>query len=119
MSLSRAAKRVPAAVFAVVMLLCQSLALANACLSAEASAEGASPPCHDSGDSTKNFGQDHCHQASPASAVSIDLPAVTDLPPLAIKVVFAVAEARSVASAPPQLCFEPPPLRLVLCCLRN
>jgi len=119
MSLSRAAKRYLAAVFAVVMLLCQSLALANACLSGAATTEGASAPCHDSDDSTKSFGQDRCHQASPASAVSTDLPAVTDLPLLAINVIPVEVQEHSVASEPPQLCFEPPPLRFVLCCLRN
>jgi hypothetical protein len=119
MLFSRPVRRFLAVLFAAVLLLCQSLAFANACITGTPQDDSTTAPCHESGDPSKAPSQDNCHHASPASGFSIDLLAVTDLLPSLIEIVLPEAQWISAFLESPQLCFEPPPLRLVLCCLRN
>src|SRR4029453_3366787 len=108
MFFSRPAKRFLAVLCAAVLLLCQSLAFANACITGAPQANSATAPCHESGDPSKAPSHDNCNHASPASGYSIDLLAVTDLPPSPIEIVLPEAQWISAFLEPPQLCFEPP-----------
>jgi hypothetical protein len=119
MRVSRSAKRCLAALFGAVLLLCQSMAFADACVSGAAAGDSAAAPCHGSGEPAKGSARVHCQDASPASGFSVDLHPVTALPPSPVKVVLTEASASPFVPEPPQLSFEPPPLRLILCCLRN
>ena len=117
MLVSRTERRFLAVLLAGVLLLCQTLAFANAC--PPITDKSGAAPCHDAGDPARAPSQDNCQHASPTSAFNVDLLAVTDLPPSSIVIVLPEAQRISILPEPPQLRFEPPPVRLVLCCLRN
>jgi hypothetical protein len=119
MASSRSAKRDLTALVAVLMLLCQSLAFADACVARASGNDSSSAPCHDSGDSGPGSIHDRCESGSPASGFSVDLHAVTDLPAITVQVVLAEPKRTVRLAEVSQSCFEPPPLRFVCCRLRN
>jgi hypothetical protein len=120
---SRSTRRFVACVAAMLFLACQSMAGASAPSSPAPLGADAVPPCHAAGEDAGEKAGDSSAQcqfqnasSTPSTVVysTIDLPAIT------------VAFDRSAAvvdSAPldtPRLArIEPPPLRILHCCLRN
>lgn len=123
MLMSRLNKRVVAAIAGIAFLLCQSAALAQACLmmSAPAQASAAEQPCHGEGgqaeSNSQSGGLSGCHFAAPATP---DLPVFS---PADLPVVVAHVHVADVLPAAlldlPLLRVEPPPHSILHCCLRN
>ena len=126
MFLSRSLRRIVAGTAAVLFLACQGMAVARASSLSlpQPGAGAAQESCHDAGkEAGKNAEgtcQTQCQFQNTSSTPSAFVYSTTDLP--AITVVF----DRSVAvvnSAPPVASrlarIEPPPLRILHCCLRN
>lgn len=124
MLMSRLSKRVVAAVAGIALLLCQSVAMARACVAmpTPTQAAAAEQPCHgDAGqaDSNSQFGgQSRCSFASSAAP---DLPVFSTASlPVVIARAYTVADAISGSLFdPPLLRVEPPPHSILHCCLRN
>ena len=71
MLVSRTERRFLAVLLAGVLLLCQTLAFANAC--PPITDKSGAAPCHDAGDPARAPSQDNCQHASPTSAFNVDL----------------------------------------------
>jgi hypothetical protein len=123
MLMSRLNKRLVATVAGIAFLLCQSAAMAQACLlmSTPAQAAAAEQPCHGEGgqaeSNSQSGGLSGCHFASPAAP---ELPVFS---PADLPVFVARAHAADVLPAAlldlPLLKVEPPPHSILHCCLRN
>ena len=127
MALSKPARRMVAGIASAFLLLCQSLAMAQACVPAPAVAGESAliQPCHDaasqSGDTAGHAQQHDCPaQYASAGFSKIDVPHALDLPGLAFQPGGLAAPARDgwIALAPPARA-ESPPLIILHCCLRN
>jgi hypothetical protein len=124
MLMSRLNKRVVAAVAGIAFLLCQSAAMAQACLtmSAPAQATAAEQPCHGAAGQV-----DSNSQSGGQSACSFVSSAAPDLPvfsaagsPAVIARAYTAADAISASRFDPHLLrVEPPPHFVLHCCLRN
>jgi hypothetical protein len=123
MLMSRLNKRVVTAIAGIAFLLCQSAAMAQACLSTSApvQANAAQQPCHGGSEQTDSSapsgGQSSCHFASPA-APELPVFSPADLP----VVVAHTHPADLLPAAPldrPLARIEPPPHSILHCCLRN
>ena len=128
MTLSKAARRIVAGITAVVVLLCQSTALAQACAgsSAQPAAAMAQPPCHDEGGNDARGPAHDAHPSQCLSQATSSSPALPDIPLLAglpalvmISTALRIGETGLPVSEPPPLRGEPPPLTILHCCLRN
>lgn len=128
MTLSKAARRTIAGLTAVVLLLCQSIALAHACAAstAQPAAVAAHPPCHDAGENDAQGPAGNAHspqclsQATSSSPALPDVPLIAGLPALVMRAsALQIAETRLPVSEPPPQRGEPPPLSILHCCLRN
>jgi len=117
-------KRLVAAIAGLFFLLCQGLALAQACsLSATQSESQNQQPCHSAGepqDSNTASGQGQCETTSPIAS-GFSFFGIDELLALTVRLpdshLAAAPEPSSFES--PLLRIEPPPLRIVHCCLRN
>jgi len=128
MHLSKALRRTVAGSVAVLFLACQGTAIvyARSLDAARSGAETAQVSCHDAGLQTdsntpKSTCQANCdsqHASSTPSGAhfyaAADLPAITTH----TNRITAVADSAPHAE-PPLLRADPPPLRIVHCCLRN
>ena len=108
----------------LAMLLCQSAALAQACSRTAAHADGAAVehPCHAAADTAQQSGEDAeagCLASSPATQPAHFLHDVTDLPAVRVSARLVDDPAPARYADAPLLRTEPPPLRIVHCCLRN
>lgn len=124
MTFSKAARRIVAGLTAVVVMLCQSSALAHACAgnAAPAAATAAQPPCHSAGG---NDAQEPAHDHHPAQCLSqaaSSSPALPEIPPLAGLPALGVPAALLrtdgpglAVSDPPPVRGEPPPLTILHC----
>lgn len=124
MTLSKAARRIVAGITAVVVLLCQSSALAHACASsaAQPAAAVAHSPCHDA-DGTD--GKSPAHDAHPSQCLSQatssspalpDIPRLAGVPALVMRAAaLRIGEAGLPVSESPPLRGEPPPLTILHC----
>ena len=124
MSMFRLPKRVLATIAGIAFLLCQSVALAQACwLTAQAS-EGASiqQPCHGAGDesgpNTQSNVQGSCHYVF-SSVPDVPVHAAVETPSLVARADQAATSMLIAAFEPPSLRVEPPPHSILHCCLRN
>jgi hypothetical protein len=124
MFLSRLHKRAIASIAGMAFLVCQSMALAHACMTMPGQPDAAAmqQPCHDTGGQADSnpqpSGPGGCHYASPAVP---DLPvfSAADLPAIAVRVASpAVAVPASLFDLA-LLQVEPPPHSILHCCLRN
>jgi hypothetical protein len=126
MTLSKAGRRVVVGITAVLTLLCQSTALAHACVAsaAQPAAVMAHAPCHDTGGNDTQGSAHDAHpclsQATSSSPALPDIPVLAGLPALVVHATaFRVAETGlSVSDLPPPR-GEPPPFTILHCCLRN
>jgi hypothetical protein len=117
-------KRLVAAIVGVFLLLCQSIALVQACsLGAQPDKGQIQQPCHSAGeqqDTNTVTGQGPCETVSPAAS-GFSLFGIDELPVIILKV--ADSDSTTIAASlsldPPLLRATPPPLRIVHCCLRN
>jgi hypothetical protein len=117
-------KRLVAAVAMLAMLLCQSAALAQACSGTAAPPDGAAKeqPCHAGSDPAQQPGEAAeagCLISSPSAQTATFFYDVTDLPAIRVSARLVDAPAQALFAAAPLLRTEPPPLRIVHCCLRN
>jgi len=121
-------RRIVAAITAVLMLLCQSTALAHTCAAsvAQPAASVAHPPCHDSSGNEPQSPASDVHAAPCLSQATSSSPTLPDIPPLVSLAALvvpatppAIVEAGLPISDLPLLRGEPPPLRTLHCCLRN
>ncbi len=127
MTLSKAARRIVAGLTAVLVLLCQSSALAHACAgsAAQPAAATAHPPCHH--DAGGNDAQGPAHddhpsqclsQATSSSPALPEIPLLAGLPALVIRAAaLQIGETGLAVSEPPLVRGEPPPLTILHCCL--
>ncbi len=123
LTLSRSARRSVACITGVLFFLCQSAAIAQACLTMtpQPDATAVQQPCHAGGgqtDSTADGSQAGCQYVSPALS-GFDIFATTDLPAITISIDETVHTASAVSFEPPLLRVEPPPHSILHCCLRN
>lgn len=117
-------KRLVAAAAMLAMLLCQSAALAQACSRTAAHPDGAAtePPCHaaaDTAQQSREAAEAGCLVSSPSTQPAHSLPDVTDLPAVRVSARLVDDPAPARDADAPLLRTEPPPLRIVHCCLRN
>jgi hypothetical protein len=126
MRFSRALRRFAAIVVAILYLACQGMAVtyASSPVAAQPGTAAAPGSCHDSGqqpDAATGKCPTQClsqHNTFAQSGVSVF--ATTDLPAITISTGRIVAVADSAPpSEDPLLRAEPPPLRILNCCLRN
>lgn len=124
MHLTRSHRRLVANFAAVLLLACQSAALAHACCVPHlqpAATEQA--PCHDAAQDAAGAGgetvEGRCQKAS-ASPSGLTILAADQLPAITLHHdrVAAVA-APAVRAGTPLLRVEPPPIAILHCCLRN
>jgi hypothetical protein len=117
-------KRLVAAIAGLLLLLCQSVALAQACsLLGVQSDQSQSRPCHSTGeqqDANTSSGEKHCESISPVAS-GFSLFGIDQLPAIVVKFAGGDLAAAPISSPlePPLLRIEAPPLRIVHCCLRN
>ena len=115
-------KRLVAAIAGVFLLLCQSIALAQACSLAVPSDKGQiQQPCHSADeqqDTNTVTGQGPCETVSPVAA-GFTLFGIDELPVIFSAVSDFTTIPASVSLEPPLLQAASPPLRIVHCCLRN
>src|SRR5688572_8842752 len=124
MLMSRLNKRIVAAVAGIAFLLCQSMAIARACVTMPTPAQttAAEQPCHGGGgqadSNSQSGGQSTCNFASSAAP---ELPVFSTAGlPVVIARAYTAAEAVSASLFdPPLLRVEPPPHSILHCCLRN
>ena len=122
MFLTRDRRQTIAAIAGVALLLCQGMALAQACVMGSPAMDlgAASSPCHGEGDQqpSSSKGMPECQTASAAVA---DVPVfpISDFPALTVRAGQALAAVPVGALAFPLLRVEPPPHSLLHCCLRN
>ena len=128
MTLSKAARRTLAGITAVVVLLCQSTALAHASAGSavQPAAAMAHVPCHDAGgNESQGPAPDACQaqcltQATSSSPALPDIPPLAGLPALVIRTAATgIVQTGLPVSEPPPLRGDPPPLTILHCCLRN
>ena len=128
MRLSNEGRRIVAGITAVVLLLCQSTALAHVCAAsvAQPAASVTHLPCHDSGGNDAQGTANDFHAAPCLSQATSSSPAFPDISPLAnLPALVVPASPPAIVGAglplsnPPLLRGEPPPLRTLYCCLRN
>jgi len=120
---SRHTRRVAAGLFGLILLLCQSIALANACLDALPSAAPGDSACHapDTGTGGHHAAHNDCEsQVSSFGQGNLVLPAIATPPALKVRLdvtrsASACSRLLSDASAQP----PPVPLILVHCRLLN
>jgi hypothetical protein len=117
-------RRLVAAVAVLAMLLCQGAALATACsgTTAHPDSAGMAPPCHAAADSAESPGQTAeagCQVSSPSTQPANLLHDVTDLPAVRVSARLVDDPAPALYADAPLLRTQPPPLRIVHCCLRN
>jgi hypothetical protein len=121
-------RRILAGISAVVVVLCQSAALAHACAgsAAQPAPAAAHAPCHDAGENNLPGPAHDAHpaqclsQATASSPALPDVPLLAGLPALVIRAaVVRITEAGLTVSALPPVQGEPPPLAILHCCLRN
>lgn len=118
-------RRLVAAIAGIVLLLCQSLALAQACslLPRQPDQSQSQPPCHATGEQDEAntaSSQGECKSISPIAS-GFSLFSIDELPAVIVRFAssdFASAPA-PLSLEPPLLLVDPPPLRIVHCCLRN
>lgn len=127
MTLSKSSRRLVAGVTALLLVACQSLAVARAggLGSAESGAGAAMISCHNPGEGPGNT-EDTARQASCQSKYTSPSPPgftildLTDLPAFTVSVVrLPVVPAFLQAAASQLERIEPPPLLILHCCLRN
>jgi hypothetical protein len=123
MSVFRLQKRVAAVIAGLAFFLCQSIALAQACLTSVPGLQGAATqqPCHGAGEksdsNTQSGVQGGCHYVFSA-VPDVPVHAAMDTPPLTVR----AAQVASVLVSlfdPPLLWVDPPPHSILHCCLRN
>jgi hypothetical protein len=126
MFLSRLMRRFVAVAAAALFLACQAMAVASAPSPAfaQSGADAAQLPCHDGGgEAGKSAGEGcpaQCQIQNASSTLSKIVYSTTDLPAITVAFDHFVAVA---SIAPPVVSWlariEPPPLRILHCCLRN
>lgn len=128
MLLSKSKRGTVACLAAVLVLLCQSTALAHAYAgnAAQAAAAVAYAPCHDAGENEVEVPvrDDHpprcLSQIASLSPTSLDAPVVPGLPLIVARADrFAIDRAAAPAVEPRLARNESPPLTILHCCLRN
>lgn len=117
-------KRLVAAAAVLAMLLCQSAALAQACSGTATHPAGAATehPCHAGADPAQQSGESAeagCLVSSPSPQTANLLYDVTELPAVHVSARLVDDPAPALYADAPLLRAEPPPLRIVHCCLRN
>jgi len=126
MFLTKSLRRFVAYTAAVLFLGCQGMAVASAPSPAlaQSGADAAHGPCHDvGGEAGKNAGDGcpaQCQFQNASSTPSKVVYSTIDLPAIAVdfdRYVAVVNSAPPVASRLARI--EPPPLRILHCCLRN
>jgi hypothetical protein len=128
MFLSRRSRRMLAGIAAVMLLACQSMAVAQASTAGASQSGGVAPgSCHDSGQDSRSGGASDnpcgapCQHAfsAPAKAGTFDS-GTADLPVMTVRV---DRLATTTDIAPPVESWparaESPPLSILHCCLRN
>ena len=116
-------KRLVAAAAMLAMLLCQGAALGQMYSRTVAHPDGAAmaQPCHHGSDPAEKDGEAgaSCQVSSPSPQPANFFHDVTDLPALRLGTRLADEPASALHADAPLLRTEPPPLRIVHCCLRN
>ena len=117
-------KRLVAAAAMLAMLLCQSTALAQACSRTAAHPDGAATdhPCPagaDPAQQSHGTAEAGCQVSSSPTQPANYVYDVTDLPAVRVSAPRADDPAPALYMDAPLLRTEPPPLRIVHCCLRN
>jgi hypothetical protein len=124
MQLSRSTRRLVACLIAAFMLLCQSAAIAQACLAqpVDTGAAAVEQPCHGMGNGTEPDSaavSGSCQHVSPGSS-GFTVFAAADMPVGTVLVAHASAPATQPAFADASLLrVGLPPPRILNCCLRN
>ena len=122
MFLTRARRQAVAAIAGVALLLCQGMALAQACLTKLPAMDmsAASAPCHGGGDQqpSPSTSMPECQTAS-AAVPDVPIFPITDLPALTVRYGEIQASVPAAALEFPLLRVEPPPHSILHCCLRN
>jgi hypothetical protein len=124
MLMSRLNKRVVAAIAGIAFLLCQTVAMAQACLtmSAPEQASASQKPCHGEGEQAESNsqcgGQGSCQFASP-TAPELPVFSPADLPVVVARAYAAAVAVPDSLFDSPLLRVEPPPHSILHCCLRN
>jgi len=123
LSLSRSARRRVAGIVGALFFLCQTAAIAQACLAMAPQPDAAAiqQPCHSVGNpggSPADSAQAGCQFDSPVSA-GFDVFATDDLPVVTARLDATLHTASAISFEPPLLQVEPPPLRILNCSLRN
>lgn len=128
MTLSKAARRTLAGITAVVVMLCQTTALAHAYAGnvVQSAPVMAHAPCHDAGANDVRGPARDAHpaqclsQAASSSLALPDIPLLAGLPALVVRAAaLRIGETGLPVSELPPVRGEPPPLIILYCCLRN